>query len=63
MTEQEQTAETPQLVKVLIELELPMTPGKTIMDVMTAAKAILTDARKNGSASGHVVFGRQKFPL
>jgi hypothetical protein len=63
MTDSNQTAETPQTVKIAIELEMPITKGKTISDVIAAAKQVLTESQKHGTASGHVVFGRQKFPL
>ncbi len=50
MSETNQTAE-PQTVKISIELEMPLKPGKTISDVIAAAKEVLTESQKHGNAS------------
>lgn len=53
----------PKTVKLQIEVLYTLAAGKTILDVLASAKTLFETAANDGSATGLVVFGRQKFPL
>ena len=55
--------DTAQTIRLKLEVEIELKDGLELLGAMEAAKYLITEAKKLGTADGMVIFGRQKFPL